>query len=216
VYNPSIPGHMAWAYDDQFNIAPMYSITGVPELAWINPDPSVAVVAPGPVATLDGTRVELRWPVPSDGADGCHVYRAVGGREERLTPEPLRPQGGGYVYVDEAGALPSGAVVAYSYGVQRAGIEIARSPAVEVTLPGADLLATRLLPNRPNPFNPETEIPFTLERAGEVRIAVFDLAGRRVATLLADTRPAGPGEVRWNGRDDAGRTVPSGSYYVIL
>ncbi|QHJ05817.1 LamG-like jellyroll fold domain-containing protein [Hymenobacter busanensis] len=51
--------------------------------------------------------------------------------------------------------------------------------------------AARLLPNYPNPFGGATTIPFELRRAGRVRVAVLDLAGREVATLLEETRAAG-------------------------
>jgi len=160
--------------------------------------------------------VDLSWPLPADGGDGCHLYRTVDGRARRLNAVLLRPAATGYRYQDDTTTLPAGANVAYSYAIVRGGTEIARSPAVEVRLPGADLLVTQLLPNRPNPFNPETEIPFALGRSGNVRISVYDVSGRRIATLLDEARSAGSGRVVWRGRDDRGRVVPSGPYYVTL
>ncbi|MHB8080240.1 MAG: FlgD immunoglobulin-like domain containing protein, partial [Candidatus Krumholzibacteriia bacterium] len=74
----------------------------------------------------------------------------------------------------------------------------------------------RLAAPYPNPFNPRVTVPFTLARAGTVRLAVFDAAGRLVATLLDAARPAGEGRVVWDGRDAAGRPVASGVYYVEL
>lgn len=64
-----------------------------------------------------------------------------------------------------------------------------------------------LVRNYPNPFNPSTEIRFQLASAGRVTVTVFDLLGRRVATLLDEHRPAGTGAVRFSGE---GR--PSGVY----
>lgn len=72
--------------------------------------------------------------------------------------------------------------------------------------------AFRLAQNQPNPFNPSTEIRFSLPADGPVDIAVFDLAGRRVRTLVAGTLPAGDHEARWNGQDDGGEALPSGLY----
>ncbi|MFO7608467.1 MAG: FlgD immunoglobulin-like domain containing protein [Candidatus Krumholzibacteriia bacterium] len=65
----------------------------------------------------------------------------------------------------------------------------------------------------PNPFNPRTELRFTLDREQAVTVAVFDLAGRRVRTL-ADGRvlAAGPQTLAWDGRDEQGRAAPSGVY----
>jgi hypothetical protein len=69
---------------------------------------------------------------------------------------------------------------------------------------------------RPNPFNPLTVIGYTLERAGDAEITVYDVAGRRVRRLASGATPAGYHEVTWDGRDDAGRRVASGVYLYRL
>jgi hypothetical protein len=69
-----------------------------------------------------------------------------------------------------------------------------------------------LSPAFPNPFNPETTLQLSLERAAFVEVSVYDLAGRRVQTLLRARRPAGSYELRWNGNDSQGRGVSSGVY----
>ena len=69
-----------------------------------------------------------------------------------------------------------------------------------------------LRPNYPNPFNPTTEIRFDLSRPGPVRLAVYDLLGREVRTLVDGFRAAGAHAVVWDGRSDAGETVASGVY----
>jgi hypothetical protein len=65
--------------------------------------------------------------------------------------------------------------------------------------------------SEPNPFAHATTIRFRLPAAGPARLAVFDLAGRRVASLLDETRPAGETAVTWQA---AG--VPSGVYFIRL
>ena len=70
--------------------------------------------------------------------------------------------------------------------------------------------------NAPNPFNPITTISFELDRNGPASIEIFDIAGRRVKTLLNQDLGAGNHHVMWNGRDDAGRTVASGVYVYRL
>jgi len=65
-----------------------------------------------------------------------------------------------------------------------------------------------LLPNRPNPFNPETSIRFVIGEAGPVSVRLFDAAGRQVAILLDEPRAAGAHEVRFR----AG-SLPSGVYF---
>jgi hypothetical protein len=68
----------------------------------------------------------------------------------------------------------------------------------------------------PNPFNPVTEIRCELPAAGAVRLQVYDVAGRPVRGLVDGARGAGTFTVTWDGRDDTGRTVPSGVYFARL
>ncbi len=79
---------------------------------------------------------------------------------------------------------------------------------VDQIVPGAPLLAQ----NSPNPFNPMTAIQFNLERAGHVRLGVYDLMGRQVATLVDRHHDAGSHRVIWSGMSDAGEAMPSGMY----
>lgn len=74
----------------------------------------------------------------------------------------------------------------------------------------------RLNQNFPNPFNPETVISFSLEKAGEVTLTVYDILGRTVTTLQQGYLPAGQHEFRWNGADQYGQTVSSGVYFYRL
>ncbi len=73
-----------------------------------------------------------------------------------------------------------------------------------------------LLGAAPNPFNPLTEVRFRLPAAMAARVAVFDMAGRRVAVLADGVLAEGDHAVRWNGADAEGRGVASGTYYVRL
>ena len=66
----------------------------------------------------------------------------------------------------------------------------------------------------PNPFNPRTEVGFDLEARQAVRVAVHDLAGRTVAILSDMDLDVGHHVFQWNGRDNSGRKVPSGTYLV--
>lgn len=95
-----------------------------------------------------------------------------------------------------------------------AGGEVSRSIIVLETLdttgvpaPGGATLAQ----NRPNPFNPATEIAFSLERGGPVRLTVHDLKGRQLAVLADGELAAGPHAVTWRPRE-----LPSGTYFYRL
>ena len=82
----------------------------------------------------------------------------------------------------------------------------------EETIP----LRTELLLPTPNPFNPQATLRFTLERAGRIDLSVYDLRGRRVATLAEGPYAAGYHEVVWQGRDADDRSVASGLYLARL
>lgn len=76
--------------------------------------------------------------------------------------------------------------------------------------------ATAIARVRPNPFNPRTRIDYTLAQAGHVRLAVYDLRGRRLAVLVDAVRPAGRHEVSWDARTGGGRPLASGVYLARL
>ena len=61
-----------------------------------------------------------------------------------------------------------------------------------------------------------TEIVFRLRAAGPAELAVFDLRGRRVQVLREGVLPAGEQRAVWDGRDEAGRILPSGTYLARL
>ena len=70
--------------------------------------------------------------------------------------------------------------------------------------------------NFPNPFNPSTEIRFTMPQAGKATLKVYTLLGQTVATLVDGVREAGTHVATWNGKDAAGRSMPSGMYLYRL
>ncbi len=77
-------------------------------------------------------------------------------------------------------------------------------------------LSFRLEQNRPNPFNPTTAIAFELPSPGRAELAVYNAAGRRVATLASGVLDAGRHTAIWNGRNEAGDAVASGVYFFRL
>jgi sugar lactone lactonase YvrE len=83
--------------------------------------------------------------------------------------------------------------------------------------PEAAVLALRLLPSRPNPFEQETQIRFDLPRASVVSLRVYDASGRLVRSLIdAGTISPGRHEVAWDGRSAGGRRVATGVYFARL
>jgi len=69
-----------------------------------------------------------------------------------------------------------------------------------------------LLPGYPNPFSDVVHLSYRLPESQSMHIQVFDLLGRHIRTLVSGSREAGHHTVSWDGRDDAGRRVASGTY----
>ncbi len=90
------------------------------------------------------------------------------------------------------------------------------TPAITAVEGAAAPRVARLDQNRPNPFNPETVIPYDAGPGGRVSLRVFDASGRLVRTLVDAAEPPGIYRARWNGRNDRGRTVASGRYFYRL
>jgi FlgD Ig-like domain len=82
----------------------------------------------------------------------------------------------------------------------------------EETLPAV----TRMGEIYPNPFNPQTTIHYELARTTQVDLAVFDVKGRRIATLVRSALPAGRYRQVWNGLDSSGHPAASGVYMIRL
>jgi hypothetical protein len=70
--------------------------------------------------------------------------------------------------------------------------------------------------NFPNPFRRSTDIAYTVGQPARVRLAVYDVAGRYVATLTDVHRDPGSYRVRWEGRSASGERVASGVYFYRL
>jgi len=75
-----------------------------------------------------------------------------------------------------------------------------------------------LLPNYPNPFNAATVIPLQVPDANNqhIRVEVFNMLGQRVRILVDGTLQPGARSVVWDGRDDRGSSVASGTYFIRL
>jgi len=76
--------------------------------------------------------------------------------------------------------------------------------------------AMELFPNYPNPFNSETVIRYQIPGNRSVQLAVYDLQGRQLRTLIHGNPDAGVHAVHWDGRDGEGHSMPSGVYVIRM
>ena len=101
-----------------------------------------------------------------------------------------------------------------SYAEARGAVTVTSNVGIgDASSPGA---ALALEPAWPNPASARSSIAYVLPRGGRARLGVFDLAGRRVATLTDGVQPAGRHTVAWDGRDSGGSRLGGGVFFVKL
>jgi hypothetical protein len=159
----------------------------------------------------------LRWETSVEaGMEGYRVTRAEseGGRYQEITKELIpasgSASGGSYEYRDESVTANR----TYWYKLQEVagdGLGMEFGP-YSVTY----RLANALEQNRPNPFNPTTTIDYAMARDGQVELSIYDVAGRRVRTLVNERQRADVYRVEWDGTNDGGQRVASGVYFYRI
>jgi hypothetical protein len=150
--------------------------------------------------------VQLTWQsIADESFAGFDIYRAG----VRINPRRLDPLARSFVDEDIEPSTDYGYRVAAVY---HDGTGISSRTVTVTTDPGELALSQ----NHPNPFNPSTTISFTLPSRMRVTLEVFDVAGRRVASLVSEVRGGGHHEVTWNGRNDDGNAMHSGVYFARL
>ena len=85
-----------------------------------------------------------------------------------------------------------------------------------VESPGVPASTVRLLPARPNPFNPHTTLEFSLETPSDFTLSIHDVQGRLVRRVATGWRSAGRHTFTWDGRSDQGSECGSGTYFAAL
>jgi hypothetical protein len=96
-------------------------------------------------------------------------------------------------------------ITAYAISVTAEGVETEIMPEV-----------TSLGNNYPNPFNPETNIEFSLAEAGPVTLDIYNIKGQKIKTLANGDYDKGTHVLYWNGRDESGAAAASGIYFYMM
>jgi flagellar hook assembly protein FlgD len=66
--------------------------------------------------------------------------------------------------------------------------------------------------NNPNPFNPTTNIDYSIPKSAQVQLVVYNILGQKIVTLVNQYENAGEKSIKWNGNDESGQIVSSGVY----
>ena len=149
--------------------------------------------------------------------DGYSVYLNNETREESLTYNIIPNSNNNYSVVFR----PIDDISYDSYIIITSNDE--NTPADSIHIIGGDftsigdveipVLSTSLMGNYPNPFNPETEIKFSVASEQKVEISVYNIKGQLVKTLVNKSFDKGRHSVIWTGKDQVNRNVSSGVYF---
>jgi hypothetical protein len=162
-------------------------------------------------ATWLENRVEIVWRLADvTGELSFDITRTADGRVETTRDARVLRSGDNYVFEDYA-AEP-GNTYHYRITIHEDG-EAATSFETTITTPAGSLALEQ---NVPNPFNPNTSIPFSIDRDTHVSLKVYDSSGRLVTTLVDRPMRAGRHSEQWNGRDSAGNPATTGVYFFRL
>jgi hypothetical protein len=160
--------------------------------------------------------VELRWNIHDHSQySETRIYRKTGDQELFQLLTSLH--GKEHSYVDESVKEMN----RYSYRIGLAtetGEEIF-SNSVTLTMKPSPVVSLMLGPNAPNPFNPRTTIDFDIpegKSSYNVILKIYNARGELVKQLFDDVMKAGHYSVVWDGLDQSGNAVPSGTYYYVL
>lgn len=188
--------------------------------------PSGAMMPPCQNPIPPGQYAEIQYSIDEDGPVMIHIIDSAGNvvRQlvsgyfsagyytvywDRLDNSGSEVPEGLYHLIWDASAEDGGQVITSG------DIYVSNAPTA-VPLGTIQPLKPTLSDNYPNPFNPATVISFELPATTFARITVLSLDGKKVKTLLAAQIPSGNHNVTWNGRDNLGRSVPSGTYFYRL
>lgn len=205
-------------------LSPLYQVTAATVLTVMRDPHAPVVTSPPDVRRAIGSTV-LVFPTASD-PDGDAISSLTanlsalpvgndasfaaepGLKAGKFTWHPVTGNEGDYPVSFMASNTLSGCMTTWIHIVSPSATGVSADAQIPPALTLGDC--------RPNPFNPETTIPFTLPRETRALIQVFDVQGRRVATLADRVVSAGPHETTWDGRDSAGRQAPTGVYLCRL
>ena len=235
---PSAFGPLHFAVRTGDEVVQLSALSNVPMVGTV-PTLATAVAAPGDSSGAPGDSLELPFTV-SNGGDTPDILRLDGsgapaGWDVWFNEDGDKHAGPVSVLLDGGTGTPVTVGIRISPAASDSTVEYLRLLAISTTdttktgidscavlaladptgapvVRGPSKLALRLV--GPNPFRGTTAFELALPTPRRARLAVYDVAGRRVRTLLDRVADAGAHRIEWDGRGEQGEIVPSGIYFL--
>ncbi|HYR52434.1 MAG TPA: metallophosphoesterase [Candidatus Dormibacteraeota bacterium] len=166
-------------------------------------------------ASSETQGIRIHWQASGSSAiQGFNLYRALSdtGATERLNQAGPIVGGPDYSFLDRA--VEPGRTYYYKLAALETTGHETFVGSVQATAGGPVLLRVRK--PKPNPFDRNAELSFSLPRASSVRLTISDVHGRKVRELVSMALGAGEHSARWDGKDDRGRRAATGIYFATL
>lgn len=172
---------------------------------------------PGSLAWRESVRFDFPTPANAIGANSdwsgsnttLTAYNSVGGVIASVSGDQ-----GNFMGIAEPGIAY--AVWKWNFDQSVVGFSLDN---VTFSIPNVGVESQPRVPSfevSPNPFHSEAWIRWSTPGSGRVHVAVYDVKGQRVATLVDEQRAPGAGAVRWRATDERGKRLPSGIYFMRL
>jgi PKD repeat protein len=171
-------------------------------------------------ASVQQGSVVLEWRTQSETDNlGFHVYRseAENGTYEQLSAVMIPGAGttssARHYSFEDRDVIANQAYFYKLADVDYSGRMTLHGP---IKVVGATPNSYTLEQNYPNPFNPETRISFMLKETGYVNLTIYNLNGQEIRSMVTKQLPAGTHSCTWDGRNNSGKVVPTGTYLYTL
>jgi hypothetical protein len=208
--------YVGLAQMDEYMRYAMYELNllGDPEMPiWTHQPLPLTVVCPDEAEIVDG-EADVVVTVTSGGSPvaGATVCLTTADLSIYLVGETDGAGVASFAVVTEAACEVGVVATAHNHTPAAGSVAVIEGTGVDAAVGEA----TALVQNYPNPFNPSTTLSFSVGERAHVTVGVYDVAGRRISLLVDSEFDPGVFSVRWDGRDDAGRPVASGTYFARM
>ncbi len=198
---------------------PEAAVDGNPETMWVSEGRNAEWISADLGRTITLQRVVLKWgevygvtfhiQILDEEGNTLLAYTTTAGTGEDLDLEGLALKGRSIRLLIIRGSINEG------YRLREMEVYGTRQSS-RVHASSASPASYCLYPNFPNPFNPDTHIRFSLLKPSAVSLVITSILGRPVKILVSGKIDAGTYDVRWDGKNEAGESMPSGMYICLL
>ncbi len=173
-------------------------------------------------AQFNDGAVTLTWSTATETENlGFHIHRSMAREANyvQVTNEMILGAGNSaeahsYSYIDKG--VKAGNTYYYKLQDVNFNGNAAFHGPISVTVEAVEPTNYELAQCYPNPFNPETAIRFSVKQAGKISLKIYNLQGEVIRTLVDGEKSAGSYSIMWNGTNDQGIRVTSGTYLYTL